>query len=174
MKYFLGIILFVYTLNVFAQAIKSAQDTVPAQIIKPTETEATKAVTVPQSCTNKGFTVDNKQFIFNSDENPVPRIYILHNISQGIVMLSHVKSVIGAGAQQSKLDQDKWAIVSVNDNNFSLGCMLYKPPNIGYVDCPSVVSVCSIPSPSLGSFWIAENDTLANVLNKARGRGAPV
>lgn len=158
-----------YGTAVFAQ---SAENTQIAQIIQPTEPPHT--ATVPENCGKEGFGVQDKQLMFNSDK-ATPRIFILHNTSQGTVVLSHLKSIPGAGVQQSKLDQGNWAVVSVSDSNFSMGCLFYKPPNIGYVDCLSVISVCSIPTEvSLGSFWLAENGSLDHVLNKAKGRGAPV
>lgn len=171
MKYWIAL-LSLYGVTVFAQ---TAEDTKPAQIIPPTENPAiTQTVTVPKNCTNEGVNVQDKQFMFNNDR-ATPRIFVLHNTSSGTVMLSHVQSITGAGVLQSKLDPDKWAIVSVSDSNFSMACMLYKPPSIGYVDCASVVSVCSIPTEGpMGGLWVAENNTLESVLNKAKSRGAPV
>lgn len=169
MKYFFGIILFFYSLTVFAQV---SRDTQIQQIIPPPQLpETIPPAAVPKSCMDKGFGVENKQFVFNND-NVMPRAYILHNTSQGTVIMSHIQSVSGVAQQQSKLEQNKWALISVNDANFQMGCLLYKPPNIGYVDCASVVSVCSIPTSNLsGSLWVVENSTLQAVLNTLQLRG---
>ena len=123
---------------------------------------------LPKNCGSDGFTVQNKQLIFNNDK-PGPRAFILHNTSSGIVILSHVQSVVGAGAEQSKLDKDKWALLSISDSNFSMGCMLYDPHHISYVECSSVVSVWSIPTQySLGGLWVVQNNSLQKVLDALR------
>ena len=127
--------------------------------------------TLPSNCGSDGFTVQGKQLIFNNDK-ATPRVFILHNTSQGIVMLSHLQSISGAGVEQSKLDQDKWALIFMSGSNFSMGCMLYKPPSISYVPCPTVVSVCSIPTQvSFGSMWVVENSPLQKVVDALKIRG---
>lgn len=127
---------------------------------------------LPEKCGPDGFSFQNKQIIFNNDQ-PTQRIFILHNVSQGIVMLAHDKVDPGASAGwQSKLDKDQWSMVAVSQQGFSLGCMLYSPPNIGPVDCGSVLAVCAIPSAiSLGGYWIAENKSLDKLLETAKSRG---
>jgi len=172
MRYILGPILFScvisYGITAFAQ---SAQDTKIAQLIPPPPEVQSTPASVPQNCGKDGFTVQDKQLIFNNDQ-ATPRVFLLHNTSQGIVMLSHVQSISGAGVEQSKLDQDKWALIFMSASNFSMGCMLYKPPSISYVPCPSVVSVCSIPTTvSFGNMWVVENSSLQKVVDALKIRG---
>jgi hypothetical protein len=50
--------------------------------------------------------------------------------------------------------------------------LLYQPPHVGYSDCSSVVSVCSIPSAvSLGGLWIVQNESLTKVVDTLKLRG---
>jgi hypothetical protein len=127
---------------------------------------------LPANCGSDGFSVRDKLIFFNTDYS-THHIFILHNVSKGIVMLSHNNLGSGVSAGwQSKLDKDKWAAIAVNTAGFSLGCMLYNPPNIGQADCASVVSVCSMTNTSsVGPSWLAENTTLSKVLEALHARG---
>lgn len=122
----------------------------------------------PANCSNQGFSIQGKEAILNTDTTPTAtqRIYLIHNQSAALVMLNHQTTNPGASAGWlSKLNPNQWSAIAVDQKSFSLSCLAYLPPQVGYVNCANVISVCGYPAQNKGgSFWVGENQSLQNIL----------
>lgn len=132
--------------------------------------------TVPEECTNEGFVFQNGQLLLNSQNSPVnSQLYMIRNNSDyEQLSITHPSNtpIAGAGQSQSRLDQGQWSALSINQPNFVINCFGRKPGVAAYVDCKSVLQVCSYPKVNMsgGDHWIAENkpllDTISSLQNK--------
>ena len=106
---------------------------------------------------NNNIMFKDKQVYLNSSMNQ--HVYVLHNVTQGIVMINHVTQNPGASAGwMSQIGPGNWSAIAVDKANFSLACMLYSPPHIGLVDCQKVISVSdSNIAAHGGTYWVFEN-----------------
>ncbi|MDX2164991.1 MAG: hypothetical protein SFW07_06215 [Gammaproteobacteria bacterium] len=127
--------------------------------------------TLLSKCLPEGFAFQDNQIIFNSDKF-ASRVFLIHNISNGKVMINHIKANPGASAGwASALDKGNWSALMMGQANFSMGCMIYSPPKFGLIDCKKVISVCAMPSTLSSSGWLAENGTLEKITETAKSRG---
>lgn len=148
MRFLCGILFFLYSVMTFAQE-----------------------ATLPASCENTGFESQDKQLVLKGDY-AAPRVFILHNRSNGVVIMNHIVSSVGGRNDQSRLDPGKWSLVSPGSGDFPIGCIFYTSGHIGYQDCLSVLSVCSVPTKtSMGSSWIVQSDSLSKVLEILKIQG---
>jgi hypothetical protein len=119
-------------------------------------------------CNNEGFSFTSKELILNTDNNAgVQRLFIIKNVGGYTVLVNHnTPNTPGAHAGwASKIDGGNASAIAINQPNFSLFCMGYKPPQFGVVNCQSVLSVCAYPplKNGVGNFWVAENKSLEDV-----------
>lgn len=132
----------------------------------------------PANCTtNQGYTFQGKELLLNSPFNATTpqRVFLLHNTTNGIVMINHQVSNPGASAGWgSEINPNQWSAIVVTQPTFSLVCMAYIPPRLGFINCTNALSICSLPATSqtLGTFWLAENQPLPKLLNTLIQRGA--
>lgn len=122
---------------------------------------------MPEECGNEGFTFQNGQLILGTQNSPLnPQLYMFHNNSDyEQLLISHPTNT--AMSTESRLDQGQWSAFAVNQPNFVINCFGRKPGAIGYVDCKSVLQVCSYPKASMGggNHWVAENKSLFDTIS---------
>jgi hypothetical protein len=119
-----------------------------------------------EACTQEGFVYKDHNIIFNNDGKTIQRVYLIHNLTRGIVMVNHVKADPGASAGwMTKMNPDNWLALAMNQPNFGFACMSYNPPQLRMVDCQSVIGVCSFkPKNNLGNYWLAQNENILDIL----------
>jgi len=148
-----------------ACAQEATSDTASPQTVPPPKE------TILSKCMPEGFTFQDNQIIFNSDKL-ASRIFLIHNVSNGKVMINHIKADPGASAGwASAIDKGNWSVLVMGQANFSMGCMIYSPPKFGLIDCQKVISVCAMPSTLSSSGWLAENGSLDKITDTAKSRG---
>lgn len=131
----------------------------------------------PGNCaTNQGYTFQGKELLLNSPFNSIApqRVFLLHNTTSGVIMVNHQVSNPGASAGwMSEISPNQWSAIAMNQPNFSLVCMAYIPPRLGFINCTNALSICSFPASNqtLGTFWLAENQSLPKLLNTLAQRG---
>jgi hypothetical protein len=133
---------------------------------------------VPENCGQEGFSFVNGQLILNpqgADLSSQP-MYLIQNRSD-FPQISLTRKTINslAAAWTTRIDAGQWSALALTHPQFVVNCFGRKPGAIGYVDCASVLLVCSYPhaqsSNGAGSHWIAENSSLLDVLTSVKQHG---
>lgn len=133
---------------------------------------------VPENCGQEGVAFVNGQLILSSrgtDLASVP-MYLIQNRSDFPQISLTRKTLSGIStAWTARIDAGQWSALALTHPQFVVNCFGRKPGAIGYVDCASVLLVCSYPhaksSSGVGSHWIAENSSLLNVLTSVEQHG---
>jgi hypothetical protein len=132
--------------------------------------------TLLQNCGNQGISFANGELILGSpDDGLAQRIYIIHNGSDYTqLLLSHPSYSNMPATWTSRLDEGQWSAVIPNGTTFNLTCFGRKPGAIGYVNCQAVLQVCSYSGSNIssaGNTWVAENQSLINVMSSIKNQG---
>jgi hypothetical protein len=130
----------------------------------------TVAQTATPQCTGEGFSFSGKQLALNTGNGPlIQRIFIIKNIAGYTVLVNNNDSNHPGGnaGWATKINGGASSAIAVNQRNLSLFCMAYNPPQFGVTTCQNVLSVCAFPPQKygIGSFWIAENKSDAEIQN---------
>jgi len=125
-------------------------------------------------CQSEGFNFSQGALVLNNSGQHQSRIFQIQNMDAGQVKLDHFTETdpgMSAG-WASSIDSGMISLLAMNQPNFAIKCMINNPPvEWGLIDCRRVLQVCAItPKQSLGSFWIAENKPLAEILKTLRER----
>jgi hypothetical protein len=131
---------------------------------------------MPEGCTNQGIAFLNGQLILGSQTEPLSQqLYFVHNNSDYTqLVLSHPTNTSAGAEWTSRLDEGQWSAIVISGVSFNLTCFGRKPGAIGYVDCQSVLEVCSYPKAHTniaGNYWIGENKSLFDILSSLKTRG---
>ena len=133
---------------------------------------------LPQGCGKEGITfLQNGQLILGNQNNPSnQQIYLIRNRSDYTqIVLAHPTTTEMNAGWTSRLDEGQWSAITVTGLPFNLTCFGRKPGAIGYVDCQSVLMVCSYPNVTTegtgGNYWVSENKGLIDTLSTLKMRG---
>jgi hypothetical protein len=153
-------------LSISVLAVSAKADTVNPPPPKPT---------VTLNCEESHHHMANNLLILNND-GPTQQVYILTNISNTPLLLSHPQTDPGAGAGwASDLKPGYWSAIAMNLEKFTLSCQ----PNVAGaapLDCAKVLNVCDMPEASfprlnLGAYWVVENQPMSTSMAEIKKVG---
>ena len=131
----------------------------------------------PEGCVVQGYEFKDNNLVLNESSSK-QSLYLLHNVSGNSFWLNHVMSEDpGASAGWgSELDADNWSAIAMNRENFEMNCTILGSGEVKDLDCKEVVKICKFEKPVFNSeypesFWIAENQTLIDLLDAIKSRG---
>ena len=131
----------------------------------------------PEGCLAQGYEFKDNNLVLNKSSSK-QSLYLLHNISDKSYWLNHVMSEDpGASAGWgSELDTDNWSAIAMNKENFEMNCIASGSGEVKDLDCKEVVKICKFEKPVFnsedsGSFWVAENQPLTDLLDAIKSRG---
>lgn len=131
--------------------------------------------TVTLNCEESHHRMENNLLILNH-EGPTQQVYILTNISNTPLLLSHPQVDPGAGAGwASELKPGNWSAIAMNLEKFALSC---QPNTAGaaFLDCAKVLNVCDMPEASfprinLGAYWVVEDQPMSTSMAEIKQVG---
>jgi hypothetical protein len=132
---------------------------------------------MPEGCTAGSFDFQgNGQLILGSQqEQMTPQLYLIHNKSDFQLLLNHPSASSAGIGWASALNAGQWSAIVMNIPNFAITCFGRGAALAGYMECKSVIELCSYKKTNLSgsesSYWAAENKSLADVLDAIQGRG---
>jgi len=137
----------------------------------------------PEGCTAESYEFNGNNLVL-SEISSKQSLYLFHNISNKDFWLNHpVTKDPGASAGwASSLSHGKWSALTINGvtakiENFELTCStMEQSGKTNYLDCRNVVKTCRIKNPvfnskNSGSYWVAENKSLKNLVYDIKSRG---
>lgn len=136
---------------------------------------------IPEGCGQEGIAFKDGQLILgtgNIGSLNEPVYLIQNNSDYPQISLTRSSNHPMSAAWVSRLDMGQWSAITLSHRNFVLNCMGRKPGAIGFVDCSSVLAVCSFPHANIssggGHLWIGENRALLDILTRLRELGATI
>ena len=136
---------------------------------------------MPENCGQDGVIFQNGQLILGITGNLMAEqpIYLIRNNSDyPQLSLNRATEHPLSASWISRLDEGKWSAITLSHPGLVINCLGRKPGAIGFVDCASVLLVCSYPRGKIssggGSYWLAENRPLFDVLAILQNHGATV
>lgn len=108
------------------------------------------------------------------------RVLLIHNLSETDLWITHpVTDPSASAGWSSRLEGGNWSALTLDKNSFELSCIESKPGHEQQVACAGMIAICEwasikIPSQLKGTFWAAENQSLANLKTNLGGRGFKV
>jgi len=137
----------------------------------------------PQTCLEEGIKFKNNNLLLNEGSSSKQSLYLFHNISDKNFWLNHpVTKDPGASAGwASNLSPGNWSALAMDGaaikiENFEITCSIIGDGKVDYLDCKNVMKVCRFKEPvfnseNSGSFWVAEDKPLNNLLEAIKSRG---
>ena len=131
----------------------------------------------PEGCIAEGYEFKDNNLVLN-ESSLKQSLYLFHNISDKSFWLNHpVTKDPGASAGWgSELNTDNWSAIAMSTENFEINCTILGTGEVKDLDCKEVVKVCKFEKPvfnteNSGSFWVAENKSLKDLLDAIKSRG---
>jgi hypothetical protein len=137
----------------------------------------------PNTCVEEGFKFENNNLVLNEGSSSKQSLYLFHNISDENFLINHpVTKDPGASAGWgSNLSSGNWSALAIDGaaikiENFEITCSIIGDGKVDYLDCKNVIKTCRFKEPvfnseNSGSFWVAENKPLSNLLDAIKSRG---
>ncbi|KTC75339.1 hypothetical protein Lbir_0484 [Legionella birminghamensis] len=110
-------------------------------------------------------------------KNKQPVVILIHNLSESDLWITHPVSEPDASAGwSSRLTAGNWSALSLDKKKFELSCIESRPGHEQQIPCEGTIAVCSwtgvkAPEKNTGTFWAAENMSLASLSASLGGRG---
>ena len=131
----------------------------------------------PKTCVEEGIKFENNNLILNKGSSSKQSLYLLHNISDKNFWLNHSFSQdkgVSAG-WGSELNMGNWSAIAMNIDDFAMNCTILETGEVEHLNCKEVVKICKFEKPvfnseNSGSFWVAENKPLSNLLDAIKSR----
>jgi hypothetical protein len=106
-------------------------------------------------------------------------VFLIHNISKQNFWLNHPIAHPSASAGwASRINKNQWSALMIDQSkkDFVVSCTDIQAGSVQKFSCEKLLQVCELENVNFktqmtGSFWLAENETLNNLLNKLRSRG---
>ena len=131
----------------------------------------------PQGCVAQGYEFKDNNLVLNESSSK-QSLYLFHNISDKSFWLNHpVTKDPGASAGWgSELNTDNWSAIAMNSDKFEINCTILGTGEVKDLNCKEVVKVCKFEKPvfnteNSGSFWVAEDKPLSNLIDAIKSRG---
>ena len=137
----------------------------------------------PEGCTAESYKFNGKSLVLSKDSSK-RSLFLFHNISGEDFWLNHplTKDPGASAGWASSLSAGKWSALAINGatakvENFELTCStMDESGETNYLDCRNVVKTCRIKNPVFnpedsGSYWVAENKSLNNLVYDIKSRG---
>ena len=137
----------------------------------------------PEGCTAESYEFKGNNLVL-SEISSKQSLYLFHNISDKDFWLNHplTKDPGASAGWASSLSHGKWSALTINGTtakteNFELTCStMEQSGKTNYLDCRNVVKTCRIKNPVFnsedsGSYWVAENKSLTNLVSDIKNRG---
>lgn len=139
------------------------------------------ATDLPKNCERIGYAYDAGEVVLEAmQQNPKQRLFLMKNISSYNLELKHTdkKSFMDLG-WEAALDSNKWSALVIDNKDIPIQCTVLAEANNDKAMCRDVLEVCLLQKTkfalsSPGSFWLAENTTLHNVLTALRKNGIKI
>lgn len=136
---------------------------------------------LPNNCVVKNFKFSGDNLLLNTDKVQTSQIFLLQNISTQAFFLNHsVANPSASAGWASMLDTKNWSALLLNNpQSFAINCQQMGNGVSKTLTCQKTLKVCQlqsakIPSSMNGSFWLAENLSLTQLLQKIQQRGVSV
>ena len=137
-----------------------------------------KSSIYPEGCEANGYKFSGKELVLNSGGGENLNLFLIYNVSEGTVYMNHEpKDDPGASAGWStELDAGNWTAVSQSTPEFSFTCGKLVPGKFDEIACIGVLKVCKYKDALFskgaeGSYWVAENKPLNDLLGAIKTQG---
>lgn len=131
----------------------------------------------PKTCVEEGIKFENNNLVLNEGSSSKQSLYLLHNISDENLFLNHPlgKDPGASAGWSSILGSGNWSAIAMNTGNFEFNCSKMGTGEVEHLNCKEVVKICKFEKPvfnseNSGSFWVAENKLLSNLLDAIKSR----
>lgn len=135
----------------------------------------------PPQCKISGLHFKKNNIDFFAQHTAKPRLYAIQNISKGVVWLTHDSGGRGMGAGwDSQITSQQWSALLMTKPHFNFSCHFQKKDGgMKIVPCQQVLRVCQFSwlyakNPISGGYWVGEDLTLPNLMQRIRERGFEV
>jgi len=131
----------------------------------------------PKTCVEEGIKFENNNLVLNKGSSSKQSLYLLHNISDENLFLNHPlgKDPGASAGWGSILGSGNWSAIAMNTGNFEFNCSKMGTGEVENLICKNVIKICRFKEPvfnseNSGSFWVAENKPLSNLLDAIKSR----
>ncbi|HAZ7573639.1 hypothetical protein OQJ02_00455 [Legionella sp. PATHC032] len=128
--------------------------------------------TFPDGC--RAVPVQGQSVTLKAKKN---KLVFIHNVTNLDLWITHPVTEPGASAGwTSRLQAGKWSALLVDKAAFILNCIESRPGHEQQIPCENAIAVCQwkgvkIPASAQGTFWVAEDLSLAALTAAVGGRG---
>lgn len=134
----------------------------------------------PKGCTEQGINYKESDIVLNIGSESNQSLYLFHNKSDKSFWLNHPlgKDPVASAGWASEISAGGWSALAISSGmeNFALTCSIIGDGGVNYLNCKEVVESCNLEnakfnSENSGSYWVAENKPLQNLIEAIKGRG---
>ncbi len=134
----------------------------------------------PKGCIEQGINYIENNIVLKKGSESKQSLYLFHNISDKSFWLNHpVGKDPGASAGwASEIGSGSWSALAISGSmdNFALTCSIIGDRGVKYFNCRDVAKSCIVEdakfnSENSGSYWVAENKPLQNLIQAVKDRG---
>ena len=134
----------------------------------------------PAQCKVSGLRYDHANITLFSQHTTKPRLYVIQNISNNAIWITHDSSRGMDAGWDSPLSAQHWSAILMTHPNFEFTCHLSKKTGkMKKVPCKQVLHVCQFSqlyskNPISAGYWVGENLTLRALMARIHARGFEV
>lgn len=135
------------------------------------------ANSLPIKCESKYINHQDGKLVLHTVMNYEPQLVLIHNKTKRELVVNHSRARPSASAGwSSQLHPDSWSALMVTQPKFSLTCAEMRDEKYVLLDCSKVLESCYYTkfqdqeSAATGTYWIAENFPLIELMGKIRKR----
>lgn len=105
------------------------------------------------------------------------KLIFIHNITNADLWITHpVTDAHASAGWSSRLQAEHWSALAVEKSPFTLTCIESRPGHEQEIPCKDAIAVCqwadaTIPKKDKGTFWAAEDLSLAGLTAAVGARG---
>jgi len=132
----------------------------------------------PNTCVEDGFKFENNNLVLNEGSSTKESLYLFHNISDENLLLNIApqKDPGASAGWASDLGSGNWSAIAMDIEDFEFNCSKVGPGEFKNLNCENVIKICRFKEPVFnsennGSYWVAENKPLSNLLDVIKNRG---
>jgi len=128
----------------------------------------------PESCVEQGVEFNGKNLVLGEG------LYLFHNISDNSFWLNHplTKDPGASAGWGSEIGAGNWSALAISNDmkNFAINCSTFGDAGVDYLNCEEVIKSCKIEKAAFnsgdsGSYWVAEDKPLQDLIEAIKGRG---
>lgn len=134
----------------------------------------------PKGCVTKNYEFNGKNLVLTEDSSK-QSLFLFNNISDTDFWLNHpvTKNPGASAGWASSLEPGNWSALNISGvlENFEITCAtMNEDGKLNYLDCRNAIKTCRVKDPvfdsdSSGSYWVAEDKSLDELIKTIKSRG---